>query len=107
MMVSMRQSWLLSMVFAAAFVASCTTPDDGTTETYYLHWNCGGQSQCVSDWGANTGIQLTYTDVPIQTCIQQMIDFANNGTIQEWNGHVGDWCDNVSDTSELAPAPGF
>jgi hypothetical protein len=104
----MRISRLHLTIIASLFVASCmTSSGDDSTGTYYLHWNCGGQSQCADDWGAATGIQVTYTDVPIQTCIQQMIDFANNGTIQEWNGHVGDWCDDVPDTSELGPAPGF
>ena len=102
----MRISTFHLTAAACVFVVSCMMSSADDT-TYYLHWNCGGQSQCEADWGANTGIQITYTDVPIQTCIQQMIDFANNGTIQEWNGHVGDWCDDVSDVDELAPAPGF
>jgi PilS N terminal len=90
-------------------IASCAMPSSGddSTGTYYLHWNCGGQSQCADDWGANTGIQITYTAVPIQTCIDQMVAYADANTIQEWNGHVGDWCDDVSDPSELGPAPGY
>ena len=52
-----------------------------------------------------TGIQVTYT--VLTSCISQMIVFANNNTIQEWNGHVGTWCDNNSSPSETAPAPGF
>lgn len=102
----MRISSFHLTVAACVFVVSCMTSSADDT-TYYLHWNCGGQSQCAADWGANTGIQVTYTDVPIQTCIQQMIQFADTGTIQEWDGHVGDWCDDVSDVGELAPAPGF
>jgi uncharacterized membrane protein len=89
------------------FSAGCAGATDGTgpTVTYYLHWNCGGQAQCAADFGSNTGIQVTYT--VLTTCIAQMITFANNNTIQEWNGHVGTWCDNVSNPSETAPAPGF
>ncbi|HEX4454148.1 MAG TPA: hypothetical protein VH143_24965 [Kofleriaceae bacterium] len=99
----------ISRCLLTLIVASCTASSSGddSNATYYLHWNCGGQSQCADDWGANTGIQVMYTDVPIQTCIDQMIQFADDGTIQEWNGHVGDWCDDVSDTTELGPAPGF
>ena len=88
-------------------MAACASDSGSAGKTYYLHWNCGGQSQCAADWGSNTGIQVSYTDVPITVCIQQMITFANNGTIQEWNGTVGDWCDDVDSPSELAPAPGY
>ena len=102
----MSQRVIVGVIVAMALAAGCAS--DGSSSTrYYLHWNCGRQSQCVADWGANTGIQLTYTDMPITVCIQQMIDFANNGTIQEWNGTVGDWCDNVDDPAELEPPPGY
>lgn len=91
----------------AVLSAGCAGATDGTgaTVTYYLHWNCGGQTQCAANFGSMTGIQVTYT--VLTTCIAQMITFANNNTIQEWNGHVGTWCDNNSNPSETAPAPGF
>ena len=93
---------------AAAATLGCAGSTTGVTQTYYLHWNCGGQTQCASVFGAMTGIQVTYPNAAsITPCISQMITFANNGTIQEWNGKVGDWCDNVSSTTELGPAPGF
>lgn len=52
-----------------------------------------------------TGIQVTYTS--ITDCISQMRAYASSNTIQEWNGHVGDWCDDVSSPMETGPAPGY
>ena len=59
-----------------------------------------------------TGIQVTYlsadygsSQAAIYACIGQLQSFANDGSIQEWNGHVGAWWHNVSNPSETGPAP--
>jgi hypothetical protein len=56
---------------------------------YYLHYSCGGQTQCAQVMGYDAGIQ------PLQALTSaQCNHYRDTGAIgmQPWNGTAGTWC---------------
>jgi hypothetical protein len=79
-------------------------PSSTVSAIYYLHWSCGGITQCASDFdGVNAGIRLG--PVTEAVCIAERNAWAADGIIQTWtSGPVGAWCDTNSFKGALAPS---
>jgi hypothetical protein len=83
---------LVIFIFLAIINHSST---QSGSSTWYLHWSCGNQSQCASVMGASVGVQQTSFSSQTE-CQSLQTTWANNNTMQPWDGTVGDWCSQSS-----------
>jgi hypothetical protein len=69
---------------------------------YYLHWSCGGSNQCAAVMGGPTGVQnVSYSS--LSDCQAAQTQWANNNTMQPWDGAGGTWCHPSNDPTMKGP----
>jgi hypothetical protein len=99
----------LTMVWVASVLTACTgagytaasTPS--SVATWYLHYQCGAQTQCAADFGTFVGIQTTFTT--LAACQAAQSSWMRSNTMQPFSAAtgVGDWCDTNPNPAEPHP----
>jgi hypothetical protein len=78
-------------------------PGSAVSTGAYLHWNCGGQSQCAQVMGGPFGIRDTGLAQTESNCQYAMNLWASQGVMQPFSGGVGAWCSSSSNPGDTQP----
>jgi hypothetical protein len=70
-------------------------PAPATSETWYLHWNCQGDQDCISGQGSNTGVLQSFGNEA--DCEQGLIPFQN------LDEAPSSWCSASSNPADTGP----
>jgi hypothetical protein len=95
---------LSALSIAIPSLAAASTPS-----AWYLHWNCGGQSQCRMDFGAYVGIRQGLGTLSEKACNADLAYWASHNIMQGYVKKSGDlqgvgaWCDQSDSVRETGP----
>jgi hypothetical protein len=88
-------------------VAPVRTPAPATVAPapvvyYWLHFSCGGSTQCAQVIGFSYGIDPNAREAMTKAQCQNNVA-TNAMGMQPWNGAAGDWCSTNQNASQQPP----